>query len=107
MGRCVGFFRRYGHYALLGVACVAVIAIAWTIRVTVGSSARQHLQTSGLYRFHIKNSRIPCAENFSVGVIVVYREVRDGDEMTGRLCRRLSWMSDWVWHPSTSALALN
>lgn len=102
----MGVFRRYGLYVLLGVACVAAVAIAWTIRVTVASSAQRHLQTSGLYWFHIKNTRIPCAEDFSVGVIVVYRKANGGDEMTGRLCRRLDWASDWVWHPSTSALAL-
>jgi hypothetical protein len=101
------FLKQYGHYALIGLVGVVVIAIAWTQQHVIKRAAQPELEAKGFYRFRMTGTRIPCDTGATVGVVVVYRWKRHEEEKTGRLCRIPDWTSPWVWHPSPHETAAN
>lgn len=84
---------------LIGGACLAGLVTLWSFRFPFINAARADLHARGLYRIQIIGTRVPCSGMLDIGVAVVFRNSDEGEALTGRLCRRPDWSSEWKWYP--------
>ena len=90
------FLRRYRKLLVIGLGCAVALALFAWLRVALINSANRHLHATGVQIFEIAGLRFPCMSYADIGVVLIYHD-RDTPK-PARLCRRLTWNSDWQFY---------
>ena len=91
--------RQRVLFVLIGIAVLAVLIGAVSLRRSFIEAAQADLRTRGFFWFEILGTRSPCEGSFDIGVSVIFQNSRDGEFIGGRLCRPLDGTSRWNWSP--------
>jgi hypothetical protein len=73
---------------LLVIAACAFLGASVAGRSYLLASAHQELRTKNFFTYEILGTRVPCSEDFDVGVSVIYQIKPSGTQYRGaKLCR--------------------